>query len=666
MEQSPRRWFVALLLLTLLKGWVWATVFPPFQAADELLHLGYARDIARTGQIMVTPRDQFTPEEVITLQMIDLTGVSGYRRPLNLSPVRVAELTELRQQLPEAERYAEPQPILFAPFFARHHPPFFYFLGAVVEKLARPRDLFTHLALARGLAVLCSGLTVTFAYWLGQELFPARPRLWLGLATTMSFLPMVTYLSAVYSNQALEITCFTALFWLIARLIRQGMSDRLGLILGVVWAIGLWTKVSLLVMAPVLGLALLYDLWRGSARPRAWVWVFLFPALLAGPWYANYFQISRSGLADARPATATCPTLWPYLLNLNHGWLARKIWNESLGIFGTMDTLFPPLVNQVTAYTFWLALLGWGWLGIRAIRRQPLPFSRQQGLTFALLALAWVGVHLFFLLIGYLVSCDQVGEYGTGRLVIPVAAAPLMLFFVGWSAWAGRWQNWLINLMVLITIGLNSYALLDRLAWRYYGLQEVVAYDERVTYSQPLTQEQPVRQCLAVPSGRLARVDVWLYQPGQASGDLTLTVNDATGQMLVQRTQPNRRGAEVMPTHFPFAAQPVEGEVCLALAGTFSGPVQVWTDGNAAAAWNDGSQAQPGHLAVRLYQTIALTALPNRMALVSPLAFPPTFFWFMGLAYGIFTSLYALAFLARSRNLDLTSRDNQHTNTLRP
>ena len=649
MEQSAWRWFVALLLLTLLKGWVWATVFPPFQAADELQHLGYARDIARTGRLTVMPRDQFTPEEVITLVMINLTGVSVYRRPLDLSPERVAELTSLRQQLADADRYADPRHILFAPFFARHHPPFFYLLGAVVEKLARPRDMFTHLALARWLAVLCSGLTVTFAYLLGRELFPARPRLWLALATTMSFLPMITYLSAVYSNQALEITCFTALFWLLARLIRQGMSDWLGLALGVAWALGLWTKVSLLVLAPVLGLALLYDLWRGSARPRGWLWVFLLPVLLAGPWYVNYLQMSQSGLADARPATATCPALLPYLLNLNHGGLARKIWNESLGIFGTMDTLFPTVVNQSTRLAFWLALVGWGWLGVTALRRQRLPFDRTQGVMLGLLALAWVGVHLFFLLIGYLVSCDQTGEYGTGRLVVPVAAAGLMLFFVGWSALAGRWQTWIINLVVLTTIGLNSYALLNRIVWRYYGLQEIVAYDERLTYSQPLTPEQPVRQCLPVPPGDLARVDVWLYQPGQASGELTLTVSHAEGQVLVQSTQPNRRGGEVMPTHFPFSAQPVEGEICLAFAGAFSGPVQVWTDGDAAATWDNGSQPQPGHLAVRLYQALSLTTLPERMALVSPLAYPPIFFWLLGMVYGTFTLIYVLTFLARSR-----------------
>src|SRR5690606_15760835 len=103
-----------------------------------------------------------------------------------------------------------------------------------------------------------------------------------------------------------------------------------------------------------------------------------------------------------------------------------------------------------------------------------------------------------------------------------------ILLLAGWLALAKGYERWVLPMAGLLLILLNSYALVDRVVGRYYGLQEVWAEDERQVTSLPLTPEQTVRQCVTLPPTELARVDVWLQKgQGSVTGTLDMTMRTA-------------------------------------------------------------------------------------------------------------------------------------------
>lgn len=646
------RLFWLLLFVTFLKGWLWAAAFPPFIHADELQHLGYARDVYRAGTMYIEPRGQFTPEEVIADDIVQVSAVSGLRQPVDLSPQRLAERNRLYQLLYDPAQQPPPETIIYGPGFARHHPPLYYGIQAVLAGLSKPGDLFIELAWGRLFSVLLSVAAVAFTYGLARELWPERPQFWLAAATVMSFLPMITYLGAVFSNQALEIPLFVAIFWLLIRITRQGLTWPLAFGLGLALGLGLLTKVSLLVAIPLITLVAIDDGWRRRTVSLAWVWVVLLPLVIAGPWYFDYIQGSRGTLGGSSETALGCPSLGVYLAGLPWGAVARTMWTESMAAFGIRDTFFPNWLNQLTVLALAVAGLGWGrrmvgaWVG----RDKAWTWPRERWLGMGLLFLAWIGIHAFVLLIGFLLSCGDVDAYAAasgvtrnslafaiGRLVIPGAAAPLsILLLTGWLALAKGYDRWVLPLAGLLLIALNSYALGDRVVGRYYGLQPFVTEGQRQVLSAPLTPTHTVGECVVVPPTELARVDVWL-QKGQSSpnGTLYLTIHDAVGGTIEQTEAFRLGGLTTFPAYVTLPSLAVMGEVCLTLHGEFGESVQVWAAEGADGLWYDGTEARQGRLALRLYEPVPWTMMAERLAAASLFVYPTAFYHWIGLLYGL-------------------------------
>lgn len=653
------RLFWLLLFVTFLKGWLWAAAFPPFMHADELQHLGYARDVYRSGTMYITPRGEFTPEEVIADDIVQVSAVSGLRQPVDLSPQRVAERNRLYQLLYDPAQQPSPETIIYGPGFARHHPPLYYGIQALLAGLIKPGDLFVELAWGRFFSVLLSVAGVAFTYGLARELWPERPQFWFAAASLMSFLPMITYLGAVFSNQALEIPLFTAIFWLLIRITRQGLTWLLAFGLGLALGLGLLTKVSLLVTIPLIILVAMYDGWRRRMMPLAWVLVVLLPLLIAGPWYFDYIQGSRGTLGGSSETALGCPSLGVYLAGLPWGAVARTLWTESMAAFGIRDTFFPNWLNQLTVLALVLAGLGWGRriMGAWAGHDETWVWPRERWFGMGLLFLAWIGIHAFVLLIGFLLSCGDVDAYAAasgvtrnslafaiGRLVIPGAAAPLsILLLTGWLALTKRHGRWVLLLAGLLMIVLNSYALVDRVMGRYYGLQPFSVEERRQVTSAPLTPAHSVRQCVVVSPTELARVDVWL-QKGQSNpnGLLHLTISDADGATIGQTEAFRLGGLTTFPAYAEFPPLAVAGEVCLALKGEFEGSVQVWAAEGADGLWYDGTEVRQGRLALRLYEPVPWSMMSERLAAASLFVYPAAFYRWMGLLYGL--SLFFLCF----------------------
>src|SRR5690606_14095148 len=120
----------------------------------------------------------------------------------------------------------------------------------------------------------------------------------------------------------------------------------------------------------------------------------------------------------------------------------------------------------------------------------------------------------------------------------------------------------------LLLILLNSYALVDRVVGRYYGLQEVWAEDVRQVTSLPLTAEHAVGQCVILPPTELARVDVWLQKgQGNVTGMLEVAMRTADGESIGQTDAFRLGGQTTFPAFAQFSPYPVAGEVCFEFRG---------------------------------------------------------------------------------------------------
>ncbi|MEJ2150193.1 MAG: hypothetical protein P8Z40_12020, partial [Chloroflexota bacterium] len=531
------RWLCALLLLTALKGWLWAAVFPVLQSSDEIHHIIYARDIVRYGTLVVEPRDYFSPEEVVALEIARTVEVSGYHRPLDLSPARIEQIEQVKALLRNPDEYPPPAPSPWVQYFTRNHPPLYYAIGALLEVVARPLDLLEHLALGRLFSVLCCVGTVGLAYLLTQEVFPTQPHLWLATAILVSFLPMVTYLGSVYTKQALETTLFTAILWMLARVIRLGLSWPRAFGLGFLLSVGLLTKASLMTAVALVAVVALYDLLRTKWKQPAWILTFLLPAILASPWYLYILKLTIQGL-PIRPDQATeCPSLLMALRSLPIGRNLLRLWDESVASFGHRDTLLPQPLYLMTLVGVVLAVVGWlrqtYWTLVGQTNGND-RLSSQQWLMAGVCLLACLAVSGFHFLRAYSLSCSELLEL-QGRQVTVIAAGSMLFLLMGWLSLAPQYWRWLLAMAILLCVALNSYSLIDRVIWRYYGSQQELAIDRRESLSEPLTTEHELTQCLRVDKMALNRLDIWLQKErDQVPGELRLRLTDGEGHLLTE------------------------------------------------------------------------------------------------------------------------------------
>lgn len=630
-----------MLLLTIVKGWLWASVFPPLQSSDEIHHIGYARDIARYGSLAVEPRGVFIPEEVVALDIAQTTKVSGYRRPIDLSPARVREIERAKLLLRNPAEQPSSSPKLWVPFFSRQHPPLYYAMGALLEIVARPPDLLEHLALGRLVSVIISVITVGLAYLLAREIFPTRPHLWLATAIVVGFLPMVTYLGSVYTNQALEIALFTAISWMIAQVLRCGINWPRALGLGLGLSLGLLTKVSLMVAVPLVFVVASYDLLRARAGRLAWVLVFALPVLLASNWYVNYLGVTNGGGRHIvrREGALGFVSLFAFMRSLPLGRILLQLWNESVASFGHRDTLLPRPLYMMSLISLGLAVVGWGRKICRVLARGRKPGSElprgYQWFAIGVLSLACLGFCAFYFSIAYLRSHGGRLAGLQGRHLVVVVAGFTLALLVGWLNLASRYWRWLLALVVVLCVTLNTYCLLDRVIWRYYGSQQELAIDSRDVLSAPLTIGHKVSQCLAFDEMRLNRLDVWLQRESpRLPGELRLSFIDGEGRPLMESRNANLGWVMTYPACFRFAPLEVSGELCLTLQGGFDGEVQVWaTQSSSAGSWFDGDQRHEGSLALRLYRPVSWREIPGRIAIQSARLYTPGFYWTLGSVY---------------------------------
>ena len=337
-----------IVLLYLGVATLYAVKTPDWQVPDEPAHYNYIRQLATEGQWPVLQPGDYDQSY--------LARLTGERFPPELS--------------------------LQAVEYEDHQPPLYYLLATpvylVFDGALTPLRLFS--------VVLGAGI-VLLAYAVVAEVFPQRPRIALGAAAFVAFLPQHVAMMAGVNNDSLAELWIGLTLWLAVRqfqscAVQGGRERRDGwLRLGVVLGLGLVTKTTCLPVAAALALTLLIVWWRdddgnwkGLLRTLALTFG---PALIiVAPWWMRnlslYGGLDLYGLANHDAVVLGQPRTLQWIQENGLGvWLERGLtftFQSFWGQFGWMGVLMPTWLYRALA--LWSGVLAGGVLAWRCQRRE--------------------------------------------------------------------------------------------------------------------------------------------------------------------------------------------------------------------------------------------------------------------------------------------------------
>jgi len=369
--------------------------------------------------------------------------------------------------------------------YEAHQPPLYYALCAPVYAVARAGGPAAATRAVRGVSVLLGLALVAAAFLCVRDLFPTQPRLALGTAAFVAWLPMNLALSASVTNDALTDFLMALALWRLTRAARDAgqfarfprLLLRHALTLGGLIGLGIWTKTSTLLLLPTVACACFFFVKHGLVSPRDGGRLAAISlgvgVLLGAPWLLRNQALYGDPLAQhifesAFQNTAQAPDLIRYVFGGSIGaylwgvarWTFASFWGvfDSMRLFWGQNPLrHPPSPAQPLPFVYGLlglcCLAALGGLCACA-RRAPGWTAVQTAILSAfgvLVALTWLA-HLRFVLVFF---------QAQGRYWYP-ALLPLALFFVlGLRGLAvrPRFFGLLLGVMAVGLLTLNAYTL---------------------------------------------------------------------------------------------------------------------------------------------------------------------------------------------------------------
>lgn len=290
-EPSPqqRRLLLLILALALVRGIVYLGVFPPWQHYDEPTHFEYVRLIAERGCCPEPTDYDLEMRQEIASSMQSADFWKGKR-------------------IPTIDFWSETPPDIG--LSELKHPPLYYILQALPQRLVAHQSVETQLYVARLGSILLNLVVVACAYGVVTEIFPERRWLPLAVAAFVSLLPPFTDLMSGVNNDAGAAAAASLLLWAAVRLIRRGAS--LGRIASVLLLAGICvaTKSTASIAAVVILVALIAG--HVPRKYQRWLWgglalliaIGLAASLTWGGHAAHWYNNSRPSGTNRVPTAA--------------------------------------------------------------------------------------------------------------------------------------------------------------------------------------------------------------------------------------------------------------------------------------------------------------------------------------------------------------------------
>ena len=459
----------------------WSFITPPFEVPDEPAHFAYVQQLAKRAALPTSSGERYSPEETTVLQALRQEEVK--QAPQILSIASLAEQSNLQRALSTPlSTNSEGQAGV-----AANEPPLYYALEAIPYGLGAGGTLLDRLELMRLLSALMAGLTALFTFMFVREALPGVRWAWSVGGLGVAIAPLLGFMSGAVNPDALLFAVSAALFYLLARAFRRGLTRASACAIAAVIAAGLLTKENFIGLLPgaVLGLILLTRAAARTVGRAAYAWLALALAIIVCP-VLLYGLISALanhptiGLASNAISTTTrhgslfgeISYIWelylPRLPGMPHDFprylTSREVWlNGYVGLYGWLDTTFPSWVYDVALAptALILALCARALISSRAALRDRVgEFLVYAGMGVGVMALVGADSYLDFPQIA--------AEYGQARYLLPML--PLLGAVLALAArGAGRrWGPVVGALIVSLFLAHELFSQLQVIA-RYYG-----------------------------------------------------------------------------------------------------------------------------------------------------------------------------------------------------
>ncbi|MCB0034210.1 MAG: glycosyltransferase family 39 protein, partial [Anaerolineales bacterium] len=310
--------------------------------------------------------------------------------------------------------------------------------------------------LLRLYSAVLAALTVWVTWLLGRELWPERPWAALLTAAVVGLNPMFIYIAGAFNNDNLVTLCGTLMLWLSMRALKNGFRWSETVLIGVVWAGALLSKLPGLFLVVPWGLALLFVSWQR----RSWALLLTRGAAitavfggLAGWWFVRNQQIYGEPLALERVLA-----VWGARAGRQFRleWLLADVtnsWTNFWGRFGFGQIVLHNWFYLLLTVLSLAAGVGLLWRLIQWGRAQRFSLRPEVG-PWLVLTVTW---GIFVAALFYYILRNPTGA--NGRYTFPALAAFGALFTCGWLALlpSEKSKRPLLAILILVLLGLNVY-----------------------------------------------------------------------------------------------------------------------------------------------------------------------------------------------------------------
>jgi len=374
-----------LLGATFALALAWALVTPAFQAPDENSHFGYVQSLADgPGLPGAADRQLFSTEQ--RLAASDSNADQAAAQP-SVKPEWSTSAYE-RWRAREAVLRGTARSDGGGPNPASSNPPLYYLYEAPAYMAAGGGDVFDRLLALRIASLLWLLVTVAAAWLLAGEVFGRDRVLQLAAASLAALAPMMTFLSASVTPDAMMYALWTLVLWLGVRTLKRGLTWPLALLLFGAAGAACAVKSTSYGLLPGTVLVLAIGLWR--ARPlRLAPSVATLSAAAVG--LAATVGVWRLVAAAADRAAAAQLTAATTSNGLNPRMLLSYLWQFYLPKLSFQDDFAFPDSSALPVDYIWLQG-AWGAFGWLEVTFPPITYDLLAALTLGVIVAAGLTV----------------------------------------------------------------------------------------------------------------------------------------------------------------------------------------------------------------------------------------------------------------------------------
>lgn len=445
----PPRLLLLLLMVSLIRGCLYAALVPPWQAPDENGHFEYAWLIAHLGRLPKPGEVSLAFESELLSSLYEWRYGDYIGRPLpSQMPARLNDLPG--NIFVVGSRSA----------LGRFSPA--YIWAALFIWPLRHQDLLLQLYAARLASVILNLGIVYLAWRIFERLMPYQPELIAAMTAFVVFLPQHTFINASVGEGPLAELCACAVFYGWLRLFQQGrLQDVVTVVAGTL--LGLWTKKTAVFLLPLNAVMAVVFLWntglRRIGRQRI-LWTLISAGMLVllgwGAWQAPFGRWAYDALERWR---ATSELHWENG-QVSLGEALRYTFESSWAQFGWMSARAGDgwylLIYVLTA----LAIEGW-----------VLPRSRPWSVpSWAMWLLAGALILAVGGFIAFMITTPTGLGYYQGRYLFPVTLPAAFFIVGGWARWLpARWQHYFPQMTIALWAALDLAVFVLTLLPYFYG-----------------------------------------------------------------------------------------------------------------------------------------------------------------------------------------------------